>query len=203
MLRLDGFLGMHSFIRHDGWTDLLEAVQAEHRGRPSAALDRDILSGAATAAFEDFATRTYDGRGNVIDAYLAGPGRREPGEARAWLKALRKSAPSLYEVADVQPGRTLTLRDLMRGHPPVIMPDHTPHFPAGWMFTRLIEVRGRTGTSDTMLGVTKPVDKDDMVATLQTALGRSTPMPWNDINDADLRRTAAAVTRMWVRQAMD
>ena len=70
---------------------------------------------------EDFFTTRFgtDGEINVVDAFLRRRGRRESATARGYLEALRDSAVSLYEVVDVDRGRFMTVRDLLRGGEPV------------------------------------------------------------------------------------
>lgn len=52
---------------------------------------------------------------NVADAYLKEHGRRCTPEERLWLKAQQASWLSVWEVEAVEPGRTLTLHDLLSG----------------------------------------------------------------------------------------
>ena len=49
----------------------------------------------------------------VADAYRAAHGRRRPPEERRWLDAQRAAWLSVWEVEAVDPGKTLTLRDLL------------------------------------------------------------------------------------------
>ena len=71
-------------------------------------------------AFEDFCSRRpASRRSNVIDDYLDQRGWKESIPARDYLRALRGSVMSLYEVVEVKPGRGLVLRDLVRGSEPV------------------------------------------------------------------------------------
>ena len=70
-------------------------------------------------AFEDFCSRRPSRRRNVIDDYLDQRGWKESIQARDYLRALRGSVMSLYEVVEVKPDRGLVLRDLVRGGEPV------------------------------------------------------------------------------------
>jgi hypothetical protein len=71
-------------------------------------------------AFEDFCSRRpASRRSNVIDDYLDQRAWKESIPARDYLRALRGSVMSLYEVVEVKPGRGLVLRDLVRGSEPV------------------------------------------------------------------------------------
>ena len=66
---------------------------------------------------EDFFTARFgeDGELNVVDDYLKQRGWRETAPGRLYLESLRDSMASLYEVVGIDPGRSLTVRDLVRG----------------------------------------------------------------------------------------
>ena len=70
---------------------------------------------------EDFLTARFGEQGerNVIDDYLRRRGWRESVPARRYLEALRDSTVSLYEVVDIVPGRSMSVRDLIHGGEPV------------------------------------------------------------------------------------
>ena len=71
-------------------------------------------------AFEDFCARSAASRRrNVIDDYLDQRGWKASIQARDYLRALRGSVMSLYEVVEVKPDRGLVLCDLVRGGEPV------------------------------------------------------------------------------------
>ena len=91
---------------------------------PAAALDHlpaAVVEPVMVFILEDFFTTRFgaDGKINVIDAFLRRRGRRQSATARRYLNALRDSAVSLYEVVDVDRGRSVTVRDLVRGVEPV------------------------------------------------------------------------------------
>src|ERR1700757_1335896 len=55
-------------------------------------------------AFEDFLTRAIGVHGsNVVDVYLKRRGWKEGAQAKAYMKALRNSVMSLYEVSGIVP----------------------------------------------------------------------------------------------------
>ena len=64
-----------------------------------------------TARFGD------DGKANIVDDYLRRRGWRETAPARRYLEALSDSTVSLYEVVDIDRGRSVTVRDLNRPLP--------------------------------------------------------------------------------------
>jgi hypothetical protein len=75
--------------------------------------------------FEDFLTRRWppDDR-NVIDDYIKRRGWRESPRGRQYLKLLRDSALSIYEVVAVTRGQHCDLQDLFRGGKPVRVYEH-------------------------------------------------------------------------------
>ena len=107
------------------WQPLLAQVHLEHFEALADAPDIDEQEVAdamgeasdVLSAFilEDFFTAQFGGQAelNVIDDYLGRRGWRETGPARRYLEAMRDSRVSLYEVLDTDPGRSLTLRDLL------------------------------------------------------------------------------------------
>ena len=66
-------------------------------------------------AFEDLLTQELepDGR-NLVDDYLKRRGWNEKAPNKAYMRALRDTVMSLYEVSEVVPGQSMTLRDLLR-----------------------------------------------------------------------------------------
>jgi hypothetical protein len=114
------------------WAELLAEITASHL-RPVAEVLRvtteDLLGRlddhsramVIGGIFEDFLTATFEGRGNIIDEYLARRGWNEPASAKRWLAALRRSRLSLWEVVALDPGRSFTLKDLVGGGEPVVV----------------------------------------------------------------------------------
>jgi hypothetical protein len=97
-------------------------------------------------AFEDFLTRALepDGR-NIVDDYLKRRGWREPATNRRYMRALRGSTMSLYEVSGVVPGEAFLARDLVRGGEPVRVSERTAtRTLAPWerIGARVLEVEG-------------------------------------------------------------
>ena len=73
----------------------------------------------------DFLSReTKDG--NVVDRYLKRRGWKEKAIPKAFMKGVRSSVMSLYEVRDVRPGKSLLARDLIRDFNPILVDEmHT------------------------------------------------------------------------------
>jgi hypothetical protein len=70
---------------------------------------------------EDFFTARFgeEGELNVVDDYLKRRGWREKVPAKRYLEALRDSVATLYEVVDLDPGHSMTVRDVILGGDPV------------------------------------------------------------------------------------
>jgi len=106
-------------------------------------------------AFEDFCSRRpASRRSNVIDDYLDQRGWKESIQARDYLRALRGSVMSLYEVVEVKAGRGLVLRDLVRGGEPVEVDDQLgSQSAARWdrIAARVLSIGGRHYLSGAVL----------------------------------------------------
>lgn len=115
----------------DEWAPLRDQVFAEHFGPIHERFETTdeelvgLLGGAFGMVFgfilEDFFTARFgaDGELNVVDDYLKRRGWREKVPAKRYLEALRDSALSLYEVVDLDPGHSMTVRDLILEGDPV------------------------------------------------------------------------------------
>lgn len=115
----------------EDWSPYREKVFAEHFDMICGRFDTteeeiaDLLGGAFDMVFgcvlEDFFTARFgeEGERNVIDDYLKRRGWHEKVPARRYLEAMRESVISLYEVVDLDPGHTMTVKDLILGGDPL------------------------------------------------------------------------------------
>ncbi len=94
--------------------DAEELVWGEHMARAEEVGDQwwQPSEGLIDAWFW-FDRPLADGR-LVVDVLLASPHRLDIG-ARTWLTRMRESCMRLYEIVDVRPGTSVTLRDLLGG----------------------------------------------------------------------------------------
>ena len=122
--------GLIKWLRRDEWRAAFEDLMDEHLGDTCDEIDGSLddltsLLGSEAfiavwgCAFEDFLTREAEDGANIVDDYLKRRGLREPASSRAYMKGLRNSVMSLYEVSDVRPGESFLARDLIRGGEPV------------------------------------------------------------------------------------
>lgn len=107
------------------WIPRLGEVHMDHMESVAEAIDDnpyDLLDllGDSVNMLNGFIAEDFYGRRfgenadlNVVDDYLEQHGTSESAEGRRYLEAMRDSTPSLYEVLEVDPGRSVTVRDLL------------------------------------------------------------------------------------------
>ena len=122
--------GLMTFLRRDEWREAFAEIQHAHffvacrNAGVGTEQIADILGQSAAmtlwgCAFEDFLARNLPGDRNMVDDYLKRRGYKESASAKAYMKAIRGSVMSLYEVSDIVPGQSFLARDLVRGGEPV------------------------------------------------------------------------------------
>jgi len=97
-------------------------------------------------AFEDFLTHEVEGAGNIVDDYLKRRGWKESAGNKAYMVSLKDSVMSLYEVSDIQPGRSFLARDLINGGEPLHISERTATKTLKlWdrVAMRVVDVRGK------------------------------------------------------------
>ena len=105
---------------------------------------------------EDFCTKRFGDNleSNVVEDYLERHGWRESPRSRQYLESLRDSTASLFEVVAVDPGRSLRLRDLLRGGKPITVWETTASKSlAPWerIAARIVTVDGKRELTGAML----------------------------------------------------
>ena len=154
-------------------------------------------------SFEDLLTQELepDG-GNLIDDYLKRRGWNEKAPNKAYMHALRDTVMSLYEVSEVVPGQSMTLRDLLRDVAPVRVREHgATQTLVNWdkIAARIVDVNGRHGISGALLpfsadGAVRVIDAfSRLVDDAQGTVGLD-PLD----KDALLRASGPMFTNMWL-----
>jgi hypothetical protein len=119
--------GLIKWLSKEPWRSAFEERLELHAGR--VLYDYDIesfdelggLIGAHWAmtvwgcAFEDFLTREVEGAGYIIDDYLKRRGWNETAGNKAYMRGLKSSVLSVYELSDIVPGKSFLARDMIRG----------------------------------------------------------------------------------------
>ena len=154
-------------------------------------------------AFEDLLTQELepDG-GNLVDDYLKRRGWNEKAPDKAYMRALRDTVMSLYEISEVVPGQSMALRDLLRDVAPVTVLEHgATQTLVNWdkIAARIVDVNGRHGISEALLpfsadGAVRVTDAFSRLADdAQDTVGLD---PLDD--DAILRASGPMFTNMWL-----
>ncbi len=212
--------GLIKFLTRDDWKSRLEDVMGEHFGPAMEAFDLEYAEiGAALGggwdmtlwgvAFEDFLGREFepDGR-NFVEEYLRRRGWNESVPAKAYMRALRNSILSLYEVSAIVPGESFLARDLIRGGEPVLVSEHTAtRTLAEWdRIAARIVVQGRKRIlTGGLLGF--PFETSErLMAELPRTAGRSGTAVRSarkqPIADDELRGMAPHFTAIWLLDAL-
>ena len=212
------------------WNPYREQVFAEHFDMICDRFDiteeeiGDLLGDALDMVFscvlEDFLTARCgdEGEKNVIDDYLKRRGWREKVPAKRYLAALRDSVLSLYEVVALDPGHSMTVRDMVMGGDPITLEEKLGSESAAlWdrIAGRIVTVNKKvyfTGSSllfphevanDVLAGI------DEMVKKLKRKLQREAKKQGvpADIRDRDLREmflqtSARLFIRTWLIDAL-
>jgi hypothetical protein len=144
-------------------------------------------------AFEDFASRpATETAPNVVDDYLKRRGWRESPSGRRYLTQ-RNSVLSLYEVLDVDRGRSVVVRDLLRGGGRTRVHEKlgTEHL-VRWdrLAARVVEMGGRPVFTGGLMHF-GPEPADAVLALLD-----ATSPP--DFVDAFVRERCASFTEVWL-----
>ena len=87
-----------------------------------------------------------EGAGNIVDDYLKRRGWKETAVNKAYMVGLKDSVMSLYEVSDIQPGRSFLARDLINGGGPLRVSERTATKtlkPWDRVAMRVVDVRGK------------------------------------------------------------
>ncbi len=170
----------------DDWAPHLDGVFADHLDTILDEFDVtseeliDLLGNTFDMLYgvilEDFFAARFgdDGELNVIDDYLKRRGWREKVPAKRYLAAIRESVISLYEVVDIDPGKTMTVRDMIRGGDPVTVNEMSgSESAARWdrIATRLVTVNNKPCFTGGMLLLSHEASRTFLTVFDETAKG--------------------------------
>ena len=226
-------VGLAKWMQREEWREPLAEVFVEHVGPAcrdagveidnlEEVIGREAFIDAWGSACEDFFTRDLDDGRNVAENYLKRRGWKESPANREFIKALRSSVISLYEVVEVAPGRHFTVRDLLRGGEPVQVdePDRSRQMAQGeHLALRLFRVRQRLRTSEIILVFAPNYAQDlqesldDFIAAAKSAIpevaaelaGPDEVEQIAELTSLDFILPGAAplFTDIWLRQVLD
>ena len=158
-------------------------------------------------AFEDLLTQEIGPDGlNLVEDYLKRRGWNEKASNKAYMRALRHSVMSLYEVSEVVPGQSMKLRDLLREAEPVTVRERgATQTLVNWdrIAARVLEVQGRPGISGALLSF-GPEASAELIAAFAQLSASPDPDAGFDVTDRDqlLRHTAPLFTVLWLQDCL-
>ncbi|MGY4397417.1 hypothetical protein ACVWZA_002611 [Sphingomonas sp. UYAg733] len=130
-------MGLIKFSGRSPWDGYLAIVMADHfePAMDEFGIDADQLGDMVGpgyqgtlwgCAFEDMLTQSFGPNDeNIVDDYIKRRGWNEKGPNKTYMKALRHSVMSLYEVSEIIPGQSLLARDLLRESEPILVIEHS------------------------------------------------------------------------------
>lgn len=204
--------GLFQYAAKDEWSGCLEEALGDHFG--VAMLEFDLeheeigdLLGEHWAmtlwgcAFEDLLTREFEPDGaNIADDYLKRRGWKETPGARAYIRALRKAVMSLYEVSEVNPGRSFLARDLIRGGEPVLVSEKSAtQTLKAWdrIAVRIVPIGEKHILAGGLLPFTMEA-ADNLIDGLREAEGKRSRRAKLAIDDETLQGLAHLFTTAWL-----
>jgi hypothetical protein len=212
MKRCHDLTGLMKFATRPEWADDLNDALDDHLGPALTEfdIDSDELPGiigdhwAMTlwgCAFEDLATRVFepDGR-NLVDEYLKRRGWNETGPNKIYMRALKASVMSVYEVSAIEPGVGFLARDLIRGGEPVQVRERTASKTLGqWdrIGARIVPVGGHMILAGGLLSFTAEATSA-LLEALRMGQGKRAARTKLMIGDDQLRDLAPLISMVWL-----
>ncbi|TPK90482.1 MULTISPECIES: hypothetical protein [unclassified Mesorhizobium] len=209
--------GLMKFLDRDEWRGCFEEVFDEHFGPVLEVGDAEFEDLAEVigddwamilwgCAFEDFLTQDFDVEGgNIVDEYLKRRGWKEGARTKTYMKALRTSIMSLYEVSDIVPGKSLVARDLIRGGDPIVVSEGTATKALKqWdrIAARIVPVMGKNILAGGLLSFT-PRATEMLLDGLRRTFGKRGAKKLPAIRSEDLQEVAAIFTLSWLFDTLD
>ena len=215
---------------NEEWNPFREQVFAEHFDMIFDRFDTtkeeiaDLLGDSFGMVFgcvlEDFFTARFGDKGdNIIDDYLKRRGWREKISAKRYLEAIRDSVLSLYEVVDLDPGHSMTVRDLVLGGDTITVEEKLgSETAARWdrIAGRIVTVNKKVYfTGSVLLFPHEVADKilsgiEEMLKSIKKKLQREPKKQGEpaDFKDRDVREmflhaSARLFTRTWLIDVLD
>jgi len=209
--------GLMKFLNRDVWAECFDLVFDTHFGPILEAgniefedlaeiVGDDWANTLWGCAFEDFLTQEFEVKGvNIVDDYLKRRGWKESAQAKAYMKALRNSVMSLYEISEIVPGKSLLARDLIRGGDPVLVSENTATLSLKqWdkIAARIMPVMGKNVLGGGLLTFSPPA-ADTLFDGLRQTFGSPKTKKLPRISDDDLQMSASIFTMSWLVSLLD
>lgn len=209
--------GLMKFLARDEWSECFDEVFNDHFAPVLDAGDMEFedigtILGEDWAitlwgcAFEDFLTQDFEVEGgNIVDEYLKRRGWKESAQTKNYMKALRTSVMSLYEVSDIVPGVSLVARDLIRGGEPIVVSEGSATKTLKqWdrIAARIVPLLGKNVFGGGLLPFT-PEATDALFDGLRQMFGKKIAKKLPVIKDEGLQAAAAVFTLSWLFDTLE
>lgn len=209
--------GLMKFLAREEWRECFDEVFYDHFGPVLDAGDMDFEDIAETlgevwamtlwgCAFEDFLTQDFEVEGgNIVDEYLKRRGWKENAQAKTYMKALRNSVMSLYEVSEIVPGKSLVARDLVRGGDPIAVSEGTAtRTLKQWdkIAARIVPGMGANVFGGGLLPFT-PQASEALFDGLRHMFGKKNAKKLPVIKDEELQTAASMFTLSWLFDTLE
>ncbi|MBP8235351.1 hypothetical protein GS397_26305 (plasmid) [Sphingobium yanoikuyae] len=152
-------------------------------------------------AFEDLMTRAINPNGlNLVDEYIRRRGWNETGPAKLYMRALRSSVMSLYEVSEIEPGSGFLVRDLIQGGEPVRVSERSASQTLkSWdkIGARVVMAGGKHVLSGGVLSFTMEA-ADSLMSGLRHADGKRSPRAKIALDADRLRGLPSLISTAWL-----
>ncbi|WP_439848749.1 hypothetical protein [Sinorhizobium meliloti] len=128
-----------------------------------------------------------------------------PRQAKNYMKALRTSVMSLYEVSEIVPGKSLAARDLVRGGDPIAVSEGTATSTLKqWdrIAARIVPVMGTNVFAGGLLPFT-PQATDALFDGLRQMFGKKDAKKLPVIKDEELQAAASMFTLSWLFDTLE
>lgn len=204
--------GIIKFATSPAWAEHLRDALDDHLGRAMEEFDfeadelADIVGDHWASvlwgcAFEDLLTRATEPDGlNLVDEYIRRRGWNERGPAKLYMRALRSSVMSLYEVSEIAVGTGFLVRDLIRGGEPVRVSERSASQTLKtWdkIGARVVKLGGKHLLSGGVLSFTMEA-ADTLVEGLRLAEGKRSSVSPLTLDDDKLRQLAPLISTAWL-----
>ncbi|MGG7519442.1 hypothetical protein ACQ3G6_16300 [Allorhizobium undicola] len=209
--------GLMKFLAREEWRECFDEVFCNHFGPVLDAGEMDFediaeILGEVWAmtlwgcAFEDFITQDFEVEGgNIVDEYLKRRGWKENAQVKAYMKALRISVMSLYEVSEIVPGKSLVARDLIRGGDMILVSEGTAtQTLKQWdrIAARIVPVMGKNVFAGGLLPFT-PQATEALFDGLRQMFGKKNTKKLPVIKDEELQAAASMFTLSWLFDTLE
>lgn len=204
--------GIMKFATSPAWAEHLRDALGDHLGTAMEEFDFEFEDLAEIVgdhwagvlwgcAFEDLLTRTVEpGSVNLVDDYIKRRGWNEAGPAKLYMRALKSSVMSLYEVSDIESGSGFLVRDLIRGGDPVRVTERSASQTLKqWdrIGARVVIVGGKHILSGGVLSFTMEA-ADALIADLRRVEGKRSPRSQLTLTDGKLRALPSLISTAWL-----